>query len=289
MHWVHCCDLNGHKAASHAVGQRSEMSENLRSMHLKADPFYASGYLQTWCGTVRKEWAEFLDRVFSAMVPKLVAVGHSRGSLVVIDVGCGPSISNVISASKMSDNIILADILESNRRQVEMFWKGDGDEGGFDWRPHFEFAGVLELNPDVDAIVERTRGSIKAVYFCDVTAPGPGCSSIFNVPVPPADVIIASLVLDVVAVSKEAFCRALENIAGHLRAGGLLVVQGSLGETCYTVGSLSFPAMCIDREELVRAFDLAKLILVKLETSVKLTTHYFALLQKPQVVIDESP
>ena len=41
----------------------------------------------------------------------------------ILDVGCGPSISNIISASKWSQNIILADFLESNRREVERFWK----------------------------------------------------------------------------------------------------------------------------------------------------------------------
>ena len=41
----------------------------------------------------------------------------------ILDVGCGPSISNIISASKWSQNIIMADYLESNRREVERFWK----------------------------------------------------------------------------------------------------------------------------------------------------------------------
>ena len=41
----------------------------------------------------------------------------------ILDVGCGPSISNIISASKWSQNIIMADFLDSNRREVERFWK----------------------------------------------------------------------------------------------------------------------------------------------------------------------
>ena len=41
----------------------------------------------------------------------------------LLDIGCGPSISNIISASKRTSNIILADYLESNRREVERFWK----------------------------------------------------------------------------------------------------------------------------------------------------------------------
>ena len=45
------------------------------------------------------------------------------GERVVLDIGCGPSISNIISASKFSQNIIMADFLDSNRKEVERFWK----------------------------------------------------------------------------------------------------------------------------------------------------------------------
>ena len=41
------------------------MSENLKQLHSKVDKFYSNGYLQTWCGSVREEWTEFLDRIFS--------------------------------------------------------------------------------------------------------------------------------------------------------------------------------------------------------------------------------
>ena len=43
------------------------MSENLKQQHLKVDKFYSDGYLKTWCGAVREEWTEFLDRVFTIL------------------------------------------------------------------------------------------------------------------------------------------------------------------------------------------------------------------------------
>ena len=43
------------------------MSENLKQLHSKVDKFYSNGYLQTWCGSVREEWTEFLDRIFSIL------------------------------------------------------------------------------------------------------------------------------------------------------------------------------------------------------------------------------
>ena len=64
---------------------------DVKQLHEKLDSFYASGYLATWCeGSVRAEWAEFLHQVFSD------DVGEAP---MVLDVGCGPSICNVISGT----------------------------------------------------------------------------------------------------------------------------------------------------------------------------------------------
>ena len=41
----------------------------------------------------------------------------------------------------------MADYLESNRKEVEAFWKNL--DGGFRWDHYFNFLGVLELQPNV--------------------------------------------------------------------------------------------------------------------------------------------
>jgi len=146
------------------------MSTNLKQMHQDIDKFYSKGYLDAWCSYVHTEWQEFLDRAFSILIPQIFdelleanARSHSsdeeENERFILDVGCGPSISNIISASKWSQNIIMADYLESNRREVERFWKNAAD--GFSWDHYFRFNGVLELNPDVDSLCRRTRNAIK--------------------------------------------------------------------------------------------------------------------------------
>ena len=99
-------------------------NHQLKNLHSKRDAYYAQvrkniiwahfikyvgryflqGYLNTWCDRVRVEWTKFLHRAFNDIVPK------RGGSL--LDVGCGPSISNVISASAHFDTIIMADFLQ---------------------------------------------------------------------------------------------------------------------------------------------------------------------------------
>ena len=58
-------------------------------------------------------------------------------SPVVIDIGAGPSICNIISASLWSNNIFLADLLEGNRRELDKFWRND--EEVWNWEPYFRF------------------------------------------------------------------------------------------------------------------------------------------------------
>ena len=68
---------------------------DVKLLHEKLDPFYACGYLATWCvGAVRAEWTGFLHRVFSTVA---VSEEEEEAGPVVLDVGCGPSICNVIS------------------------------------------------------------------------------------------------------------------------------------------------------------------------------------------------
>lgn len=176
----------------------STSTKELRKMHEKLTDFYPRAYLNNWAAGVREEWAEFLHRVFTAVVPQELdgktadtdytnhtvedsqvelrttedgcserVVASPGPSPVVIDIGAGPSICNIISASLWSNNIFLADLLEGNRRELDKFWRND--EEVWNWEPYFRFQGVLELCPAISAIEERTRSSISGVVTCDLS------------------------------------------------------------------------------------------------------------------------
>ncbi|XP_040572252.1 phenylethanolamine N-methyltransferase [Lepeophtheirus salmonis] len=259
-------------------------NSDLRSLHSKIDSYYAKGYLDTWCGNVRKEWSEFLNRFFTILTKEFFK--ELKDEPRVLDIGCGPSISNIIAASSWSSHIILADFLESNRVEVRGFWRGPDDEYSycFNWNHHFKFNGVLELNPNISDIESRTRNAIRGVYFCDVL----NDESMFLVEDSKvinqdsrikADVVIASLVLDVVALNHKTFLRALINVSKCLKPNGIILLQGSLGESIYTVGSAVFPVMNIDELGLKKIFHEASMNVLKWETTTHITTHYFAVLR----------
>ena len=68
------------------------MSENLCKRHRDLDKYYSSNYLVTWCNNVKEEWTEFLHRAFCEVIPNVF-----DNEVTCLDVGCGPSIANVIS------------------------------------------------------------------------------------------------------------------------------------------------------------------------------------------------
>lgn len=73
--------------------------------------------------------------------------------------------------------------------------------------------------------------------------------------------------------------QSLVKTRAHLVPDGLMVIQGSLGESKYTVGSAVFPTMNIDQNGVFNVFRKAGFTLLKWEISQKVTTHYFALIQ----------
>ena len=79
----------------------------------------------------------------------------------LLDVGCGPSIANIISASKSFSHITMADYLTSNRDEVARF-KSDAEDA-FQWQHYFDFCGDLEPNTPIEDIMQRTRNAIKVI------------------------------------------------------------------------------------------------------------------------------
>ena len=118
------------------------------------------GYLNCWCADVKKEWTEFLHRVFAQIIePSFISKGsNDLKNTQLLDIGCGPSIANIISASKYFNRITMADYLTSNRNEVERFVEQNAD---FEWMHYFQYVSDLEHDPNVEDIIQRTRNSIE--------------------------------------------------------------------------------------------------------------------------------
>ena len=115
------------------------------------------------------------------------------------------------------------------------------------------------------------------VIFCDITK-----TQVFEDEdkIGTFDIIVASLIFDVVATSEQMFKQCLSNVLQYLNSNGLIIIQGSIGEHVYTVGSAYFPAMEADQEMLMRIFQELDLEVVRWELCEKVTTHYYCILKK---------
>lgn len=107
---------------------------NLTVLHQNLDFHYPKTYLNAWAAGVRPDWATFLFNVFREDVPRLL---RRDGDVSIMDLGCGPSICNIISASMCSDRILMAELLPGNRREIVKFLCDEDD--AWNWDPYFEF------------------------------------------------------------------------------------------------------------------------------------------------------
>merc|ERR1712156_1036491 len=101
--------------------------EDLSKLHSDIDRFYSKGYLACWCSIVRTDWSRFLAGVFGVSGSDESGIVVSSKDCKLLDVGCGPSIANIISASKSFSHITMADYLTSNRDEVARF-KSDAED-----------------------------------------------------------------------------------------------------------------------------------------------------------------
>ncbi len=60
----------------------------------------------------------------------------------MLDLGSGPSIHNVISASKWYSEIYMSDYTVANRLEIQRWI--DKEPDAFNWKPYFELYGQLE-------------------------------------------------------------------------------------------------------------------------------------------------
>ena len=172
--------------------------EELTALHQKLNLHYPQSYLLAWAQGVRPDWAEFLHKVFTEDVPALLSVGEAERR--VLDLGCGPSIANIISASSWSRRIYMAELLEGNRREITKYLARAED--AWDWSPYFDFHSQLETNQDPVSLEQRVRKSITGILECDLATDQVFDKSVFDQQV---DIMICSLVFDVVCTDTEQF------------------------------------------------------------------------------------
>src|SRR3989339_189653 len=88
-----------------------------------------------------------------------------RKKLRIIEVGGGPTVYQLISASKYAQEIIFTDFLQKNLDEVQA-WK-QKIPTAFDWRMHMQYVAALE-GAGVEKIEQRLRSALRRFLLLDI-------------------------------------------------------------------------------------------------------------------------
>ncbi|XP_041353492.1 indolethylamine N-methyltransferase-like [Gigantopelta aegis] len=162
----------------------------------------------------------------------------------LLDVGTGPSIHSVISASKHFDEIYLSDLSTRNLKALAE-WKNGTLQHSF----HTFFQYVVEKEgegEDATSREEEMRNKVKDILFVDLLSDTWSELSSKQ----PYDAVVTSLCLEAVAPSTEIYKSIAGKIVALLKPGGVLVVTGVLGQSFYIVGDHEYYCLSIKEQDI---------------------------------------
>ncbi|CAN7936987.1 unnamed protein product, partial [Ixodes hexagonus] len=169
----------------------------------------------------------------------------------LLEVGSGPMINFVLSASSRFKDIVLSDLVDANRVELEKWLSGSED--AVDWSFQAEQVAAMEGCSDVKKrapeLIERTRQAVRKVIPCDVLEPG----------VVPEDhreafdAVLSCNCLEVVAQDHASFRRLLCNVGTLVKPGGLLILAGVGGLEMYPVADERFPMADVTEDAIKEA------------------------------------
>ncbi|XP_006834039.1 PREDICTED: nicotinamide N-methyltransferase [Chrysochloris asiatica] len=205
--------------------------------------FNPRDYLEKYYSFASRQSAEnqivrhLLENLF-----KIFCVDGVKGDLL-IDIGSGPTIYQLLSACESFKEIIASDYTDQNLKELERWLKKE--PGAFDWSPVVNYVCDLEGNrvkgPEKE---EKLRRAVKQVLKCDVTQSQP----LGPVSLPLADCLLTTLCLDAACPDLPTYRSALKNLSSLLKPGGFLVIVDALKSSYYMIGKQRFSSLSLSRE-----------------------------------------
>lgn len=179
----------------------------------------------------------------------------------LLEVGCGPTMYTAMSASLAFNDIVMADLVPANIREVRK-WV-DAEPDAKDWSLFAERQAELEghvedVEKGASTIIARTRNAIRDVTLCNICEPG-----VLNDRREYFDVVVACLCLDSSSVDEAAHQRATANLAALLNPGGLLIACGLTGNSSYTACTKTFSSLDSDEALIKKSITKAGLKVVQ--------------------------
>ncbi|KAF1373814.1 hypothetical protein PFLUV_G00242850 [Perca fluviatilis] len=184
---------------------------------------------------------------------------------LLVDIGLGPTLYQVMSGCEVFNKVLLTDFLEVNRQELRRWLQ---DEGGcsLDWTPFLQHVCKLEgRRPSAwTEKAAKLRRVIMDIVPIDVHCPQP--LALDALPSAGADCLVSCFCLESVSPDLAAFTRALGHIGRLLRPGGHLLLIGALGESYYFGGpGVKIPVVPLNEAQVCASLKESGYTLIRLE------------------------
>lgn len=216
---------------------------------------YASEY---YGDNLFKETKWIMDQFHDTFVD-----GKLRGEQL-LDIGTGPVVHSVVTASRWFDKIYLSDVSRSNVEFLQKWRQGD-KESAYMKTIMEHYAQKEAESVSWETLNRRVSGKVRDAVECDVNKINPLSETVLEES--KFDVITCCLCLQVATLTRESFSKALKNISALLKPGGHLVIVDVLDQTFYALGEKKFQALCLTMEELQNAIQTSGYTIVRLNTT----------------------
>ncbi|XP_072312255.1 phenylethanolamine N-methyltransferase [Eucyclogobius newberryi] len=186
------------------------------------------------------------------------------GGDVLIDVGTGPTLYQVLSGCEVFNKVILTDFLEVNRQELKKWLQGEG--GSLDWTPYIQYVCKLEgRSPSAwKEKAARLREVVSDVLPIDVHRAQPMAPD--ALPSQGADCLVSCFCLESVSPDMDTFTKALGHISKLLRPGGHLLLIGALQESYYFGGpGVKIPVVPLNEAQVCASLQEQGYSLIRLE------------------------
>ncbi|XP_060065615.1 nicotinamide N-methyltransferase-like [Ylistrum balloti] len=208
--------------------------------YAKFDPEW---YLTNYVGT---EEASINMRTDLTIYHQFFTQNNIRGKRL-LDVGTGPSIHTLLSASNHVDEIILSDYTPQNRQYLENWLNGKTSHP----KMMVDFVTSLEgRTVTAEEKENEIRQKVKGILHIDITSEQPlgrdYDGELF-------DVIITSYCFEAAVTDVPGYKRCIENVSRLLKKGGYLIIGVCLEGDTYQVGEFAYPTMNITKEQVDKA------------------------------------
>ncbi|OWF34651.1 nicotinamide N-methyltransferase-like [Mizuhopecten yessoensis] len=172
---------------------------------------------------------------------------YNIGGKRLLDVGTGPTIHSVISASRHVDEIFLSDYAPQNLEYLRKWLKKDISE------PTKIIDYVISLEGCKMTAEERgnqVREKVRGILPIDVTSETPLGSAYDG---GKFDVIISSYCIEAAVLDVTGYRRCIEHVSSLLNKGGVLINIGDLEGEYSQVGAYKFQGVSINKQEVQSA------------------------------------